>query len=808
MRKIRFKSRAVAVLAAALLPLLAAAGVITYTATYDNSKLTLGTDTLGGVTYTTVHYNGLYNGGEPGTPSLPIDYLRFSVPYNAANFSVSTTVRMPVNNSISHLVYPNQAPRLMNDTTPVIINLPDTAAYYSGTTYPSVRAWVADEGFLAGENHIVTVAVMPIAYSHTSTSDMLILSRTVNLTLNYSISDSTTFKPLVRNDSVLRQEGFQLAQSMVLNPNQVIAYSPAGPIAVEPLVSNLNLGGYEVNGHGHVGDDPIFPPIDPPQPIDTTLIYTDSLGMGDNYRYLIITTDELLNSTKRLAALQRQKGYTVRVMTVNDIVNHILAQPGDEEIDQNGDTILNNSDAGKIRQFLRRSFIYCGTQYVLFVGTDVPYIRNSFYDNIPTDYYYSELHSSPKIMMFDLMPELYVGRILAKVPFQIDNYTDKLLRYELNPGNGDTSYLIKGLFTESHDFIGDLKLVTDTLYSVGIIDTMFIREIDYGRYPKARDIIDSLNVRHVGFLATFNHGSPSSIITYGLSNNMNYSDRYYWLWGIDTVRVSSGYHPNSDTETGNGLNCLDNQYQPMIYYALSCETAKYDYEEIPMNYGESFTTGKDYGGPIYLGYTSTANDISMEQLARYFSNNLKKGYFKIGVASDLSRSYNLSNGNRLAALAHNLLGDPSLEIWTGLPQYFDGIHVTRTDSAITVSGIHDADSTIVAYYSNNGICKYVRASTGYTFNGVSPNGSVMLYKHNYIPYIAPLELQDVTMHNSQYVIASDVIAGSSIVNNRSYGDVIIKSGIKYEIEASGKVTLESGFLVEKGATFAVYPPSF
>ena len=62
----------------------------------------------------------------------------------------------------------------------------------------------------------------------------------------------------------------------------------------------------------------------------------------------------------------------------------------------------------------------------------------------------------------------------------------------------------------------------------------------------------------------------------------------------------------------------------------------------------------------------------------------------------------------------------------------------------------------------------------------------MLYKHNYIPYIAPLELQDVTMHNSQYVIASDVIAGSSIVNNRSYG----------------------GFLVEKGATFAVYPPSF
>ena len=39
----------------------------------------------------------------------------------------------------------------------------------------------------------------------------------------------------------------------------------------------------------------------------------------------------------------------------------------------------------------------------------------------------------------------------------------------------------------------------------------------------------------------------------------------------------------------------------------------------------------------------------------------------------------------------------------------------------------------------------------------------------------------------------------------SIGNVTIKNGIEYEVEASGTVTLEDGFKVERGATFAVYP---
>ena len=39
----------------------------------------------------------------------------------------------------------------------------------------------------------------------------------------------------------------------------------------------------------------------------------------------------------------------------------------------------------------------------------------------------------------------------------------------------------------------------------------------------------------------------------------------------------------------------------------------------------------------------------------------------------------------------------------------------------------------------------------------------------------------------------------------SIGNVTIKNGIEYEVEASGTVTLEDGFKVKEGAKFAVYP---
>ena len=227
-----------------------------------------------------------------------------------------------------------------------------------------------------------------------------------------------------------------------------------------------------------------------------------------------------------------------------------------------------------------------------------------------------------------------------------------------------------------------------------------------------------------------------------------------------------------------------------------------------MSFGESFITGKDYGGPIYIGNTTTGLTPNSALLELEVAKLIVNGYYKIGMSNRLGKTkLNNSVLSTYLALTQNLLGDPALGLWTGIPQCYNNITVTRNDSAITVSGINGNSTYISVVGINGGVTKR-SASTDVTINGVSPNSIVTLYDHNRIPYIAPLKLQNISLLKSQYVIASDVDAGYSIDSKRLNGNVIVKNGVEFEIEASGTVTLDNGFIVMKGATFAVYPPCF
>ena len=200
----------VAALMMALAPLLmGATGHITYTATYDGN-VTLGTKTLGGVTYSTVTYEGLYNVGAPGDPSLPVDYIRFSVPYNATNFTVMATPVLDEEISLDYPLLPSQV-----GSSNVI---PPNNATYSLTVYPSSLGNYESESMLVGDNHIVTVAVYPITLCSGTT---LKVYSAVNLTINYELSGTPSIKPMVRRDTTLLNEGFDLARQLVVNPADV-----------------------------------------------------------------------------------------------------------------------------------------------------------------------------------------------------------------------------------------------------------------------------------------------------------------------------------------------------------------------------------------------------------------------------------------------------------------------------------------------------------------------------------------------------------------------------------------------------------
>jgi len=599
--------------------------------------------------------------------------------------------------------------------------------------------------------------------------------------------------PIVRQNDALRQEGYALTRSMVANPQNVEAFAPVD-IAMDSLIFINPNGGDGINSN-------IAPPDSSNVNPDPESNYGGDLQLMQ-YPYLIVTTPELKHSLRRIAALKRQKGYNVKIVTMDEVTSDPYASQGDLVKNSEGNyEVAYDDDAGKLRQFLKHYFQRYGTKYVLLAGTDVPYRKDVGFPG-HGDMYFSDLTGNWKELI-DCMPELFVGRLLGKFDQQFDNYTDKLIRYEMNPGNGDYSYLKRAIFTESQTYIGLLQPGMNNMISIFTEQTP-IREVVNGNFPKGCDIIDSINTNHYGLLCSFNHGEPSAIKVYG-SDSLEHR---YLLWAIDTVKVFPGLIDS--LETGNGLNRIMNKYHPMIYYSLSCSTMPYNKKEgydIDENFGESFTMGKDYGGPVYMGNTVDVDSIPTLELFEKFSLRIKNGYFRLGEADALSKTD--INGYHIytASVRHNYLGDPAIDLWTDVPEVYSGISIMRTDNSVSVIGVNN-DSTLVVYLVNGEVprCRYT--SSNVVFNNVQPNGIIMLYKHNYIPYIAPILIQNTTIGNSQYVIANDISAGYNVDNNRTNGEVTIASGVEYEIESAGVVRLEGGFSVEKGAKFAIKPTCF
>ncbi len=85
------------------------------------------------------------------------------------------------------------------------------------------------------------------------------------------------------------------------------------------------------------------------------------------------------------------------------------------------------------------------------------------------------------------------------------------------------------------------------------------------------------------------------------------------------------------------------------------------------------------------------------------------------------------------------------------------------------------------------------------------------HHNDHLEHFSPFDQPDVYYDNVNQAI---IIDGDGAVD---YYDVEIASvtnfvtvisGVRYEIEASGTVTLHDGFKVEKGATFAINPSCF
>lgn len=757
---------------------------------FPADDMTLTTDTIDGVVYCNVAYTDSYNHGETAHPSLPIKYYTFSVPYNATNITIYANVLDYNLISSPTKVYPMQAPQPSNGSASLDFTLPDSTIYNTNAFYPSQLAKIVDDGYFKGDNHVVTIAVCPIQYNPISNN--LKVNNEIVLNISYSLVNGSNLpmSVLSRNSETLRNDGINSTESFVYNPTSVSGFAA-----------------------------PFTPPITP--------LTTECLPM---YQYCIITSQELAPAFERLVAFKKNKGYDAGIVCMEDIIAC--------ENYENGDTISGiNDNAGKLRAFLSDAFKN-GTEFVLLGGKEphvpiryghdgIGYSYNSAYKTIPTDLYFADLNGNwnedndifygeTKQDSIDYNYELIVGRLLCKNQEEVNNYIDKLLIYELNPGNGNYDYLERCFYTFASSMIG-----TDTTYDCPVDNNKhnaieYIRHMSMpifenqtiihqnGNYPTGPNIISMLNATPQGYISFHGHGCPNNLTLtdYGTSYQCNIShaicaldDECYYVEDVE----------------GDGLDCLSNRFFPSISYSMSCTLMPFDiYTDndttynVTYNFGESFTLGKNYGGVAFLGntrngwisYSTLLEGIFLKQI---FDNK----EYCIGRAEAKSKQYYTSD--KYIRLSHNLLGDPEFEIWTDIPvKYTDAdININRNNQGISVSGSCLEGAKIVVLNTNGDILNGVGKAVGSTTFSASPNSHVVIYRHNMIPYLAPLMIQNETINVPWHYFTSSVNIGSNADSNRASGAVIFDYNANCKIDASEDVTLGPNLTLKSGATLTI-----
>lgn len=709
---------------------------------------------------------------ESGSYRLPIKFLNFMVPTFCKDITITANV-----NSYEEIDIPFEV--LRNDKC-----YNTKGVSYTPDKYDDSKsiARIANEYFIDGCNHIVTVAIYPVTYESGNMSVRLM--KDISLQLSYVICDE--------NEMVQK------------------------PIFPEYKNTMINYSDIVVN------------------PTMFHSMSKSSRAIAEKRLYYIVTSNDLKDYFNDLITWKEQKGYLVKLVTVEDIYNN-----PNYKIGSNQEIV---DDASSLRAYLQDEYKKNGYFYCLLAGdsrkripvrkvlanSDITKGENSN-KYIPTDNYFSDLTTKWELSQKDgdkiystsssvsYYPNIYVGRLMCSNKRHIDNYIAKLLLYEANPGRGDNDYLGKTMFFEQHQITYDdwhetpgpyenwkaslihasnaARNACDFMDITLIQDRLFTSQKTDG--PTSNEIIEAMRLH--GLSNWYGHGSP-----YGVQTS-------FYGHHLTTKTSVFGHIPYKKHDKRNtmGLNNLNNENHPTIVYSISCENMPYDIYErndttfFDSNLAEEFTVEGRHGGPAFLGntregwfYVNKSNSINNS-----LSPGLNAEFFRqlklnkhIGVAEAISKSKAIDSKVRAA---HNLIGDPEFEIWINKPKDLS-VNIVENNNSITFAGSNLTGSTICIFDGkHNSDRQFYNASSNYisvpTSSGLIAYG---VWKTGFLPEIN-LNAQNVTLGTGQYdFIVRNAKLGFNISNSKTAGNVIIGANSFLNIKAIDSIELKDGLLVK------------
>lgn len=244
----------------------------------------------------------------------------------------------------------------------------------------------------------------------------------------------------------------------------------------------------------------------------------------DTEKAIILCPNILRSSAESLAVLQRNDGYVVEVITVDEIESTYSPQEEEPE-DLTGYTEFSKSQKESLELYdydLARSIRSCleakmeDVAYVTIMG-DGELVPPSFYYLNPMSYYeYDQFvptdlfYASPDL---DSIPNIALGRLPVRNVEEADIVVDKLSRYRKALTEGDWFHSINLAGGDPFNGGFDGEIECQSLIDIGMLDGFEVE-----KYYKTRerfsseDVIEAID-DEVGFVYTINHGSGEALAT-------------------------------------------------------------------------------------------------------------------------------------------------------------------------------------------------------------------------------------------------------------------------------------------------------
>ncbi|MDP8201457.1 MAG: C25 family cysteine peptidase [Candidatus Tenebribacter burtonii] len=457
-------------------------------------------------------------------------------------------------------------------------------------------------------------------------------------------------------------------------------------------------------------------------------------------KMLIITHDSLLVNLQYLTDWKNQKGIETQVVTKEDIGNT------SDQIKAYIQNVYNTSEDPP--------------DYILITGDvddlfQIPsfYIVSSGGDSNVTDHPYTLLDGD------DYFPEMIIGRLSFDSLIEFQTIIAKILSYEKEPFMDSTHWfenatLVAGNYSSSPPLpstpVKVTKWLRDKMYNYGY------NEIDEIYYPP--------------------NNPGTSLITASINEGVGVVT--YRGWGDANGWHFPYYHIDN-------LENLDNYRMLPIMTSIVCNTGDFANTNVDPCFGEAWlrlgTPGNPRGGVIFIGpsdlHTSTNLNNSIFSGLWYGvlnENNLAFGSAVLRGKYELYDNFPLDRepGGDVEFYfnVYNILGDPSLSIWTTVPQEisctlplevnvgtnFIEIDLNGMEGAI-VTAIKDDEFSSTAIVENGSALIYLESLTA---------GEILLTitKPNYYPLQQTIEVVqtnvDLGLENVSPVSA--IVAGATV----------------------------------------------